>query len=122
MPENRVMAYLIQLTRRQPQTVRTLIATIRERSEFVDREDVAEKNPRSEPLSGLGRTLQSHRRPRALFHRAGGGSRPVGNGLAALVGARPDQMPSDGDLIDTLLYYAPDEVVRKKILVENPMR
>lgn len=34
----------------------------------------------------------------------------------------PNQMPNDGDLIDMLLDYAPDEGVRKKILVDNPKR
>lgn len=32
----------------------------------------------------------------------------------------PNQMPNDGDLIDMLLDYAPDDGVRNKILVENP--
>jgi predicted TIM-barrel fold metal-dependent hydrolase len=31
-------------------------------------------------------------------------------------------MPNDGDLIDMLLDYAPDENLRKKILVDNPAR
>jgi predicted TIM-barrel fold metal-dependent hydrolase len=31
-------------------------------------------------------------------------------------------MPNDGDLIDMLLDFAPDEAVRKKILVDNPKR
>jgi predicted TIM-barrel fold metal-dependent hydrolase len=31
-------------------------------------------------------------------------------------------MPNDGDLIDMLLDFAPDEGVRKKILVDNPTR
>jgi predicted TIM-barrel fold metal-dependent hydrolase len=32
----------------------------------------------------------------------------------------PGQMPNDGDLIDMLLDYAPDEASRKKILVDTP--
>lgn len=32
----------------------------------------------------------------------------------------PGQMPNDGDLLDMLLDYAPDEAQRKKILVDNP--
>jgi predicted TIM-barrel fold metal-dependent hydrolase len=32
----------------------------------------------------------------------------------------PDYMPDDGDLIDLLADWAPDEAVRRKILVENP--
>ncbi len=32
----------------------------------------------------------------------------------------PNQMPNDGDLINMLLDFAPDETVRNKILVENP--
>jgi predicted TIM-barrel fold metal-dependent hydrolase len=35
---------------------------------------------------------------------------------------QPNKMPNDGDLIDMLLDYAPDETVRKKILVDNPAR
>jgi predicted TIM-barrel fold metal-dependent hydrolase len=31
-------------------------------------------------------------------------------------------IPNDGDLIDMLLDFAPDEAVRKKILVDNPTR
>jgi 2-pyrone-4,6-dicarboxylate lactonase len=31
-------------------------------------------------------------------------------------------IPNDGDLIDMLLDFAPDETVRKKILVDNPTR
>jgi predicted TIM-barrel fold metal-dependent hydrolase len=31
-------------------------------------------------------------------------------------------MPNDGDLIDMLLDYAPDETQRRKILVDNPAR
>jgi predicted TIM-barrel fold metal-dependent hydrolase len=34
----------------------------------------------------------------------------------------PNKMPNDGDLLDFLLDYAPDENVRKKILVDNPNR
>jgi predicted TIM-barrel fold metal-dependent hydrolase len=33
-----------------------------------------------------------------------------------------NKMPNDGDLLDYLLDYAPDEAVRKKILVDNPAR
>ena len=29
-------------------------------------------------------------------------------------------MPNDGDLLDMLVKFAPDNVMRKKILVENP--
>jgi predicted TIM-barrel fold metal-dependent hydrolase len=32
----------------------------------------------------------------------------------------PGQMPNDGDLLDMLLDYAPDEAQRKAILVDNP--
>ncbi len=32
----------------------------------------------------------------------------------------PGQMPNDGDLIDMLLDYAPDEALRKTILVDTP--
>jgi 2-pyrone-4,6-dicarboxylate lactonase len=32
------------------------------------------------------------------------------------------QMPNDGDLMSVLLDYAPDEAVRRKILVDNPAR
>ena len=32
----------------------------------------------------------------------------------------PNQMPNDGDLINMLLDFAPDETVRNKILVDNP--
>jgi len=35
---------------------------------------------------------------------------------------KPNQMPNDGDLLDMLLDYAPDEAMRKKILVDNPAR
>ena len=31
-------------------------------------------------------------------------------------------MPDDGDLVDILAEYAPDEATRTKILVENPER
>ena len=56
---------------------------------------------------------------------------------AALIDAAPDrvlwgtdwphpnmigQMPDDGDLTDMLLAYAPDEELRRKILVDNPAR
>ncbi len=34
----------------------------------------------------------------------------------------PRQMPNDGDLLDMLLDFAPDEADRKKILVDNPKR
>jgi 2-pyrone-4,6-dicarboxylate lactonase len=34
----------------------------------------------------------------------------------------PNQMPNDGDLINMLPDFAPDETVRKKILVDNPAR
>ncbi len=34
----------------------------------------------------------------------------------------PNQMPNDGDLLDMLLDFAPDEAVRKKILADNPAR
>jgi predicted TIM-barrel fold metal-dependent hydrolase len=34
----------------------------------------------------------------------------------------PGKMPNDGDLVDMLLDYAPDEGVRKRILVDNPAR
>jgi predicted TIM-barrel fold metal-dependent hydrolase len=33
---------------------------------------------------------------------------------------QPGQMPNDGDLVDMLLDYAPDEALRHKILVETP--
>ena len=32
----------------------------------------------------------------------------------------PNKMPNDGDLIDMLLDYAPDELTRRMILVGNP--
>jgi predicted TIM-barrel fold metal-dependent hydrolase len=32
----------------------------------------------------------------------------------------PNRMPNDGDLIDMLLDYAPDEAIRRMILVDNP--
>jgi 2-pyrone-4,6-dicarboxylate lactonase len=35
---------------------------------------------------------------------------------------RPGMMPNDGDLVDTLLDFVPDETVRHKLLVENPKR
>ena len=31
-------------------------------------------------------------------------------------------MPNDGDLLDMLVKFAPDDVMRKKILVENPQK
>ena len=31
-------------------------------------------------------------------------------------------MPNDGDLLDTLLEYCPDETNRRKLLVDNPKR
>jgi predicted TIM-barrel fold metal-dependent hydrolase len=34
----------------------------------------------------------------------------------------PNRMPNDGDLIDMLLDVAPDEMVRKQILVDTPAR
>lgn len=34
----------------------------------------------------------------------------------------PGMMPNDGDLVDTLLDFAPDETVRRKCLVDNPKR
>lgn len=58
--------------------------------------------------------------------------RPIAH---ALVAARPDRlvwgsdwphpavtrpMPNDGDLLDLMLDWAPDEAVRSRILVENP--
>jgi predicted TIM-barrel fold metal-dependent hydrolase len=33
---------------------------------------------------------------------------------------KPGEMPNDGDLLDMLLDFAPDEAVRKRILVDNP--
>ena len=33
-----------------------------------------------------------------------------------------NRMPNDGDLIDMLLDFAPDEAQRTKILVDNPTR
>ena len=33
---------------------------------------------------------------------------------------KPGEMPNDGDLLDMMTDYAPDEAPRKKILVENP--
>ena len=55
---------------------------------------------------------------------------------SALIGAAPDRilwgtdwphpnvrhMPDDGDLVDTLALFAPDEATRNKILVTNPAR
>jgi predicted TIM-barrel fold metal-dependent hydrolase len=35
---------------------------------------------------------------------------------------QPNKMPNDGDLLDYLLDYAPDEGTRKAILVDNPAR
>jgi predicted TIM-barrel fold metal-dependent hydrolase len=35
---------------------------------------------------------------------------------------RANAMPNDGDLIDMLLDFAPDETVRNKILVDNPKK
>jgi predicted TIM-barrel fold metal-dependent hydrolase len=35
---------------------------------------------------------------------------------------RANEIPNDGDLIDMLLDFAPDEAVRTKILAENPTR
>jgi predicted TIM-barrel fold metal-dependent hydrolase len=32
----------------------------------------------------------------------------------------PRHMPNDGDLLDMLLDYAPDEAIRKQILADNP--
>jgi predicted TIM-barrel fold metal-dependent hydrolase len=32
------------------------------------------------------------------------------------------QMPDDGDLVDVLAAFAPDETTRTRILVENPTR
>ena len=32
------------------------------------------------------------------------------------------QMPDDGDLLDLLAAFAPDESIRNGILVDNPMR
>jgi 2-pyrone-4,6-dicarboxylate lactonase len=34
----------------------------------------------------------------------------------------PGSVPNDGDLMDVMLDYAPDETVRRKILVDNPAR
>ena len=34
----------------------------------------------------------------------------------------PRDMPNDGDLLDMLVKFAPDKVMRKKILVENPQQ
>jgi predicted TIM-barrel fold metal-dependent hydrolase len=34
----------------------------------------------------------------------------------------PGKMPNDGDLVDTLLDFCPDEEVRRKLLVDNPKR
>ena len=31
-------------------------------------------------------------------------------------------MPNDGDLVDLLALFAPDEKLRQKILVDNPAR
>ena len=36
--------------------------------------------------------------------------------------ALTDYMPNDGDLLDALATYAPDETVRNAILVDNPER
>jgi predicted TIM-barrel fold metal-dependent hydrolase len=32
----------------------------------------------------------------------------------------PGRTPNDGDLVDLLAAFAPDEAVRSKILVDNP--
>jgi predicted TIM-barrel fold metal-dependent hydrolase len=34
----------------------------------------------------------------------------------------PGNMPNDGDIVDTLLDFVPDETVRRKLLVDNPKR
>ena len=34
----------------------------------------------------------------------------------------PGKMPNDGDLVDTLLDFVPDEEIRRKLLVDNPKR
>ena len=34
----------------------------------------------------------------------------------------PGHTPNDGDLLDLLAAFAPDEVTRKKLLVDNPAR
>jgi hypothetical protein len=31
-----------------------------------------------------------------------------------------DDMPDDGDLVDLLAAFAPDEAIRNRILVDNP--
>jgi predicted TIM-barrel fold metal-dependent hydrolase len=31
-------------------------------------------------------------------------------------------MPNDGDLVDLIPHYAPDETQRRKLLVDNPAR
>ena len=35
---------------------------------------------------------------------------------------QPGRMPNDGDLVDTLLDFVPDETMRQKLLVDNPKR
>jgi predicted TIM-barrel fold metal-dependent hydrolase len=35
---------------------------------------------------------------------------------------RPGMMPNDGDIVDTLLDFVPDEAQRRKLLVDNPKR
>jgi predicted TIM-barrel fold metal-dependent hydrolase len=35
---------------------------------------------------------------------------------------KPGKMPNDGDLLDTLIDYCPDETNRRKLLVDNPKR
>jgi predicted TIM-barrel fold metal-dependent hydrolase len=34
----------------------------------------------------------------------------------------PGQMANDGDLVDSLLDFVPDETIRRKLLVDNPTR
>jgi len=33
---------------------------------------------------------------------------------------KPGEMPNDGDLLDMMMDYAPEEATRNKILVDNP--
>lgn len=65
--------------------------------------------PHYEDVSRLARALAKHAPERMLW--ASNWPHPS---------APPDAVPDDADLLDLLLEWAPDEAVRRKILVDNP--
>ena len=65
--------------------------------------------PKYEDVGRLAKALVKH----------APGAHAVGEQLAASVGTE-GRAPDDADLLDLLLEWAPDDVTRRKILVDNP--